>query len=58
MFRNICEYVNSQTGSKKNADGVTWDKFENEVTFPAKFFFKDSREISKGFSTLPPTFNR
>lgn len=45
-------------GSKKNADGVTWDKFENEVTFPAKFIF-DFANLEVGwihFAAPGPSF--
>ena len=46
-------------GSKKNADGVTWDKFEHEVKFPVKLA-ADFANIQTGwihFSASGPSFH-
>jgi hypothetical protein len=45
-------------GSEKNADGVTWDKFEKEVKFPVKLV-ADMENIEVGwiyFSAQGPNF--
>lgn len=45
-------------GSTKSSDGVTWEKFENEVSFPVKFIF-DFENLEVGwlhFAASGPSF--
>ena len=45
-------------GSAKASDGVTWEKFENEINFPVKFIF-DFEDLEVGwmhFSATGPSF--
>ena len=45
-------------GSTKDADGSTWNKFENEITFPVKFIF-DFENLEVGwlhFAATGPSF--
>lgn len=45
-------------GSTKSPDGITWEKFENEISFPVKFIF-DFENLEVGwlhFAATGPSF--